>query len=78
MANKQQYHVWVMNDRRRAFHMVTSKRFRRFDDIEIPAVWDTRTAANEWAKANLNTRYMVLKCEGDECGMGDHSKPMHC
>ena len=72
------YHVWKYNLRRRALMMLTRKTFRRWDPgehIHVPAIWQTRAAANAWARDHIGQgNFKVLECEGVEtCGMRDHT-----
>lgn len=70
------YHVMKWNARRVALTLVTKKTFSRWDDCEVPAVWETRAAANKWAKTHIEPSesgragYMVIACEGADCGLG--------
>ena len=70
------YHVFKWNDRRVALTLVTKKALNRWDDCEVPAVWQTKAAAHAWAKEHLGRtesgrlRYKVLECEGADCGLG--------
>ena len=64
----EKYHVWAMNDRRRAYLMLTSRWTERMGQQE--AVWQSRAAAYKWAKLQHLPGFMILKCEGAElCGM---------
>ena len=67
------YHVWRFDSRRRLLWMVTGKRLNRHDPVTVPAVWETRAAANAYARAEWGAgTFMVRACEGERCGMGDH------
>ena len=67
------YHVWRFDSRRRMAWMVTGKRLNRHDPVTVPAVWDTRSAADAYARGEWGRgAFMVRACEGDRCGMGDH------
>ena len=70
------YHVFKWNARRIALTLVTKKPLSRWDDCEVSAVWETRAAANAWAKQHIGLTesgrqsYKVLECEGADCGLG--------
>ena len=67
------YHVWKFDARRRVLTMLTSKGLSRWDDCAVPAAWETRSAANAWARRNVPDGYKVMHCEGEDCGMGAHA-----
>ena len=70
------YHVYKWNTRRVALTLVTKKTMSRWDDCEVPAVWEKKAAANAWASAHIGRTesgrpgYKVFECEGADCGLG--------
>ena len=77
------YHVMKWNPRRVALQLVTKKPFSRWDTDPAPAFWNTRSAANAWAKQHIGQTesglagYMVLACEGADCGLGSCPNRAH-
>lgn len=58
------YHVWKYDKRRRVLFKVTRKRWSRWDDYYVEAVWETRSAANHWGKKMFGKgNFKVLKAE---------------
>ena len=68
------YHVWEYADgRKRNLRMVTRKAMSHYDPVLIPAVWNSRPAAHQWAKRHTDHGYLILACDcGPGTGMGDH------
>ena len=68
------YHVWEYADaRRRSMRMVTKKAMARHDPVEVPAVWQTKQAANKWAGIHCPNGARVFQCDCTKgTGMGDH------
>ena len=67
------YHVWRLDRRRRLLWMVTAKSARGDPGIRVPAVWETRTAANAYAADHFGRgNFRVFQCEDQLCGMGAH------
>ncbi len=69
------FHVWTYSDKRkRSLTMLTRKMLSRHDPVLIPAVWNSRPAAHQWAKAHHGKgNYLVLDCTCESgTGMGDH------
>lgn len=64
------YHVWKFDKRKRALYQVGKKRFSRWDNREVVAVWNTKQAAYNYAVAEFGkNNFIVMKCAGKECGI---------
>lgn len=70
MRMADRYHVWTLNPARTAYFAEGKRALSAHDDARgREAVWESRSAANGWARRNREPgTYMVLKCEGETCG----------
>ena len=69
------YHVWVYDKRRRRLFMLTHRTKDRWDQQRIPAYWENRHAALQWATRHKGKDgFKVIRCEGERCGMIDHGE----
>ena len=58
-----QYHAWAYTDGRRRQLRLVERKELQYDGADVPAVWNSHSAAYQWATNHTKHGFKVMRCD---------------